>query len=392
MSIWRRVMLLGVFVAAGAAGVYAWSAYHKRANTAPAVAPPPAAVAVAVSVAATRDVPIILRGLGSVAAYATVDVKARVVGNIIKVNFREGQEVKAGDLLIQLDPRPYQAVLAQANATLARDQATLSNARTDLARYSRLVKGNYVSKQQYSSQQATVSAGEATIDVDRSAIEAARLNVEYCSITSPINGVVGIRQVDIGNLIQPNTQTLVVVTQIKPIYVVFTLPEADIDRVREAMQRRKLRVLAFDSADEKQISQGVLQLIDNQVDQSTGTVRLKAQFANDDRSLWPGEFVNAHLELEIHRNAVVVPSVAVQTGPQGQFVYVVRANDTVEMRPVIVTQTEHNQSALRSGIESGERVVVAGQLNLAPGVKVRVSEVPREALADPARAPAPSYR
>ena len=307
--------------------------------------------------------------------------KPEVVGNIIKVNFREGQEVKAGDLLIQLDPRPYQAVLAQANATLARDQANLANARGDLARYAKLVKGNYVSKQQYSNQQATVSAAEATIEVDRSTIEAAKLNVEYCSITSPITGIVGIRQVDIGNLIQPNTQTLVVVTQIKPIYVVFTLPEIDIDRVREAMQRQRLRVLAFNSADEKQISQGVLQLIDNQVDQSTGTVRLKAQFANDDQSLWPGEFVNAHLELGVERNAIVIPSVAVQTGPQGQFVYVVRDDDTVEMRPVVVAQTEQSQSALRSGVRRGERVVVAGQLNLAPGVKVRVSGLAREALA-----------
>ena len=389
MSIWRRVMLLGVFVAAGAAGVYAWSILHKQADTAPAPVVN-AAVPVAVSVAATRDVPIILRGLGSVTAYATVDVKARVVGNIIKVNFREGQEVKAGDLLVQLDPRPYQAVLAQANATLARDQANLANARGDLARYAKLVKGNYVSKQQYSNQQATVSAAEATIEVDRAAIDAARLNVEYCSITSPIDGIVGIRQVDVGNLIQPNTQTLVVVTRIKPIYVVFTLPETDIDRVREAMQRQRLRVLAFDSADEKQISQGVLQLIDNQVDQSTGAVRLKAQFANDDQSLWPGEFVNAHLELGVERNAVVIPSVAVQTGPQGQFVYVVREDDTVEMRPVVIAQTEQSQSALRSGVLRGERVVVAGQLNLAPGVKVRVSGPAREALAEFPRVPGQS--
>lgn len=389
MSIWRRVILLGVFVAAGAAGVYAWSILHKQADTTPAPVEN-ATVPVAVSVAATRDVPIILRGLGSVTAYATVDVKARVVGNIIKVNFREGQEVKAGDLLIQLDPRPYQAVLAQANATLARDQANLANARGDLSRYAKLVKGNYVSKQQYSNQQATVSAAEATIEVDRSTIEAARLNVEYCSITSPITGIVGIRQVDIGNLIQPNTQTLVVVTQIKPIYVVFTLPETDIDRVRGAMQRQRLRVLAFDSADEKQISQGVLQLIDNQVDQSTGAVRLKAQFANDDQSLWPGEFVNAHLELGVERNAVVIPSVAVQTGPQGQFVYVVRDDDTVEMRPVVVAQTEQSQSALRSGVRRGERVVVAGQLNLAPGVKVRVSGPDREALAEFPRVPGQS--
>ncbi|MFO1125779.1 MAG: efflux RND transporter periplasmic adaptor subunit [Methylocystis sp.] len=390
MSLRRGIIVLGA-LAVVAAGVYVWFLRHQETTPAPG-AVPSAAAPVAVAVAESKDVPIILRGLGSVAAYATVDVKSRVVGNIIKINFREGQAVKAGDLLIQLDPRPYEAVLAQAKATLARDQANLENARKDLARYAKLVKGNYVSQQQYAGQQATVNEGEATVALDQSAIDAARLNVEYCSITSPINGIVGIRQVDIGNLVQPNTQNLVVVTQIKPIYVIFTVPETDIDRIRDAMHKQTLQVLAFDSADEKQITQGVLELIDNQVDQSTGTVRLKAQFANADESLWPGEFVNAHLVLEVERNMVVIPSDAVQTGPHGQFVYVVHEDDTVEMRPVVVAQTERNQSALRSGVASGERVVVAGQLNLAPGVKVRVTQFPGGVLAQSPRASAPNRK
>ncbi len=381
MSIWRRLVLWSVFVAMAGAGVYAWSVWDRQARTS---APRPApAVPVAVALAETRDVPIILRGLGSVVAYATVDVKSRVVGSIVKVNFREGQDVRAGDLLVQLDSRPYEAVLAQASATLARDEANLANARADLARYAKLVRGNFISKQQYANQQATVSADEATIEADKSAIEAAKLNVEYCSIVSPIDGVVGIRQVDVGNLIQPNAQTLVVVTKIKPIYVVFSLPEADITKLRESMRERKPPVLAYDSADEKLLSKGVLELIDNQVDTTTGTVKLKAEFANADLSLWPGQFVNAHLVVEVDKNAVVVPNVAVQTGPRGPFVYVVRGDDTVEMRPVAVAQTERNQTALRAGVSKGERVVIAGHLNLAPDARVVVSP--------PARAaPAPS--
>ncbi|WP_442755854.1 efflux RND transporter periplasmic adaptor subunit [Methylocystis sp. JAN1] len=379
MSIWRRFAVWGVFIGMAAGGVYAWSVRQRMAERSPP--PAPAAAPVAVTVAQTRDVPIILRGLGAVTAYATVDVKSRVAGNIVKINFREGQSVKAGDLLVQIDPRPYQAALAQAEGALARDAANLANARVDLERYQKLVKGNFISKQQYANQQATVSADEATIKVDQSAVDAARLNVEYCAIVSPIDGVVGIRQVDIGNLVQPNSQTLVVVTQIRPIYVVFTLPETDIDRIRTAMAARRLQVAAFDSRDERQVAQGLLTLIDNQVDQTTGTVRLKAEFDNKDLSLWPGQFVSAHLVLDVDRDAVVLPSVAVQTGPRGPFVYVVREDDTVEMRPVVVAQTERNMSALRSGVRRGERVVVAGQLNLTPGAKVTISGTSGEALA-----------
>ncbi len=378
MSIWRRVVLWSVFLAMAGGGVYAWSVWSRQTRVNPPPSPPPA-VPVAVAVAETRDTPIILRGLGSVVAYATVEVKSRVVGNIVKINFREGQEVRAGDLLVQLDARPYEAALDQAKAALARDEANLANARADLARYAKLIRGNFISKQQYANQQATVSADEATIEADKSAVEAAKLNVEYCSIASPIDGVVGIRQVDVGNLIQPNAQTLVVVTKIKPIYVVFSLPEANIAQLRQAMRAQKPLVLAYDSKDEKLISKGVLELIDNQVDPTTGTVKLKAEFANADLSLWPGQFVNAHLVVDVLRNSVVVPSVAVQTGPKGPFVYVVRSDDTVEMRPVVVVQTEHNQTALRAGVSKGERVVVAGHLNLAPGARVVVSP--------PARAP-----
>jgi membrane fusion protein, multidrug efflux system len=324
--------------------------------------------------ATAEDVPIILRGLGAVTAFNTVAVKSRVGGNIVRINFTEGQEVKAGDLLIELDARPFQAVLDQANATLARDEANLNNAQIDLQRYAQLLQHNNAPEQQYTTQKATVAQNEATVKNDQAAIDAAKLNVEYASIRSPIDGIVGIRQIDIGNLVQANSQILVVITQIKPIYVIFSLPEADIPRVRGAMADRKLTVEAYDPTDQKQISRGVLNLIDNQVDPATGTVKLKAEFPNSDEALWPGQFVTAHLVLEVVHNGVTVPAAAVQTGPNGHFVYVVRSDNTVDLRTVTVTQTENNMSLIGSGIAAGERVVTAGWFRLTPGAKVTVSE------------------
>jgi multidrug efflux system membrane fusion protein len=347
----------------------------------------PAAQSTAIPVmavpAANADVPIILRGLGTVTAFNTVAVKSRVEGNIIAIHFSEGQEVKAGDLLIELDARPFQAALDQANATLAKDQANLTNAQTDLARYEQLLRHNNAPEQQVATQQATVAQDEATVKSDQAAIDAAKLNVEYASIRSPIDGIVGIRQIDLGNLVQASSQTLVVVTQIKPIYVVFSLPEADIPRIRSAMAERRLTVQAYDPADQRQISQGALNLIDNQVDQATGTVKLKAQFANSDDALWPGQFVTAHLVLDVVYNGVTVPAAAVQTGPNGRFVYVVRGDNTVDMRTVTITQTENNRSLIGSGVSAGERVVTAGWFKLTPGAKVTVSEDKSPAVAPP---------
>jgi multidrug efflux system membrane fusion protein len=331
------------------------------------------AIAVRVATVVAADVPIILRGLGAVTAFNTVDVRSRIVGNIVKINFREGQEVRPGDVLVEIDPRPYQATLDQAVATAARDEATLANSRVILRRYSDLVKNNYVSKQDFTTQESLVKENEATVKADQAAIAAARLNLDYCSISSPINGVTGIRQVDLGNLVQANTQTLVIVTQIKPIYVVFSLPEADIERVRDAMRKKKLDVFAYDAADERKVSTGVLKLVDNQVDQTTGTVKLKAEFANPDTALWPGQFVNAHLVLRTVKNGPTAPSAAVQAGPDGRFVYVVKADDTVEVRPTTVVQTERNVS-LVTGLRVGERVVVAGQSALSPGARVSIVE------------------
>jgi membrane fusion protein, multidrug efflux system len=237
-----------------------------------------AAIPVLVATAEAKDVPIILRGLGSVQAFNTVSLKSRVEGAITKINFKEGQQVHAGDVLVELDARPYQAALDQANAVLARNQALLANAKVDLQRYANLLTKNYSPEQQYATQKSTVAQDEATLKDNQAAIEAAQLNVEYASIKSPIDGVTGVRQMDLGNLVQANSQTLVVVTQIKPIYVSFTLPEADIGTIRDAMAKAKLSVLAFAADDQKQIAEGVLDLVDNAVDQTTGTFKLKAEF------------------------------------------------------------------------------------------------------------------
>ncbi len=263
------------------------------------------------AIAEARDVPIILRGLGRVEAFNSVAIRSRVEGHITKINFREGQTVHAGDLLIQIDPRPSQAMLDQERAVLAKDQAALANAKTDLQRYGKLLTRNITPEQQYTTQKSTVAQADATLQNDQAQVEAAELNVGYASITSPIDGVTGIRQVDVGNLVQVNSNnaaTLATVTQIKPIYVVFTLPELNIQRILEAMRRGRLRVEAFDQADQKETAAGVLNLVDNAVDPTTGMVKLKAQFANEDDALWPGQFVNAHLVLEVIHNGVNVPT------------------------------------------------------------------------------------
>jgi membrane fusion protein, multidrug efflux system len=338
----------------------------------------PKAVPVLVASAETKDVPVILRGLGTVQAFNTAPLKSQVGGAVMKLNFKEGQDVRTGDLLIQLDARPYQAVLDQAKATLAKDQASLANAKTDLQRYSKLLQQNFTPEQQYATQVSAVAQGVAADQSDEAAINAAQLNVDYASIKSPIDGVTGIRQVDIGVLVQANSQTLVTVTQIQPIYVIFTLPEANIGPIRDAMAQGQLSIQAFAANDEKQIAEGVLDLVDNAVDQTTGTVKLKAEFANKDKALWPGEFVNAHLVLKDIHNGVTVPAVAIQTGPSGSYVYLVKDDSTVDRRSVTVVQTDNNIALVGSGLQAGERVVTAGQFKLDQGTKVQISDNPAD--------------
>lgn len=334
----------------------------------------PQAVPVLATTAEAKDFPIIVRGLGTVEAFNTVTIKSRVDGNIEKIGFQEGQYVHNGDLLVQIDPRPYQAQLEQAEANKAKDQANLENAQRDLARYAVLLKSNLaVTQQQYQTQQATVAQLQATVQADQAQIDAAKLNVAYSSISSPIDGITGLRLVDIGNLVQASAATpLVVVTQIRPIYVTFTIPERDLDRVRQAMAKHPLTVLAFNGADTQQLSQGVLKVVNNTVDQNTGTVTLKAEFANQDAALWPGEFVNAHLELDVVKNGVTVPVIAVLMGPTGSFVYLIEPNSTVKPQPVTTTDVENGIALIGKGLKAGDKVVATGQTGLAPGVNVAV--------------------
>jgi membrane fusion protein, multidrug efflux system len=334
------------------------------------------AVPVLAATTEAKDVPIIVRGIGSVQAFNTVTVKSRVDGNITKVAYTEGQYVHAGDLLVQIDPRPYQAQLEQAEANKAKDEANLENAKLILTRYAALVNTHLaVTQQQYDTQKATVDQLVASVQSDQAQIDAAKLNVAYSAITSPIDGITGLRLVDIGNLVQASAATpLVVVTQIKPIYLTFTVPEQDLDRIRAAMAQHPLSVLAFNGDDNRQLSEGVLKVINNEVAQNTGTVTLKAQFANNDAALWPGEFVNAHLVLRVVKNGITVPAGAVLMGPSGPFVYRIAPNSTVEPVPVTITQVENGRALITGkGLAAGQQVVASGQAELTPGVRVAVA-------------------
>jgi membrane fusion protein, multidrug efflux system len=334
------------------------------------------AVPVLAATTEAKDVPIIVRGIGSVQAFNTVTVKSRVDGNITKVAYTEGQYVHAGDLLVQIDPRPYQAQLEQAEANKAKDEANLENAKLILTRYAALVNTHLaVTQQQYDTQKATVDQLVASVQSDQAQIDAAKLNVAYSAITSPIDGITGLRLVDIGNLVQASAATpLVVVTQIKPIYLTFTVPEQDLDRIRAAMAQHPLSVLAFNGDDNRQLSEGVLKVINNEVAQNTGTVTLKAQFANNDAALWPGEFVNAHLVLRVVKSGITVPAGAVLMGPSGPFVYRIAPNSTVEPVPVTITQVENGRALITGkGLAAGQQVVASGQAELTPGVRVAVA-------------------
>ena len=336
-----------------------------RANTA-------LAVPVSVSTAERRDMPYYLTGLGSVSAFYTVNIKARVDGQLETVNFKEGQVVRKGDLLAVIDTRPYQVVLDQAQAALFRDQAALRDAKLNYERYKSLLEeSGGMSQQQVDTQGATVSQLEGTVRNDQAAIDNAKLNLVYCHITSPIDGRVGLRLVDPGNMVHASdTNSLLVITQLQPIAVLFTLPEDSLPAVSQHMGKGTLAVDAYSRDDQTKLGTGKLETIDNQIDQTTGTDRLKATFDNTDGALFPNQFVNIRLLLDVRKNSTIVPSVAVQRGPQGNFVYVVKADKTVEARTVTVALTQSNQSAIGSGLQAGEVVVTDGQDKLQNGAKV----------------------
>jgi multidrug efflux system membrane fusion protein len=320
------------------------------------------------------DVPLYVVGVGTVQAYNTVNILARVDGQLDSVDFREGQDVKTGDRLAQIDPRPFQAALDAAVATLAKDQATLANAKRDLSRYQDTAAKGFSSRQQLDTQAALVDSTNAQIQADQAAIENARVQLGYTTIVSPIDGRTGIRHIDKGNIVHAaDTTGLVVITQLQPISVIFTLPQDALPRVAAAEQAAGstlLNVTAFARDGVTELGQGVLELVDNQIDQSTGTLRLKARFPNPTRSLWPGEFVNARLQVGTVHDGLVVDSRVVQRGPKGIFAYVIKPDDSVEMRPIEPGQDYGGQTLITKGLAANERVVVDGQMRLQAGSKV----------------------
>jgi membrane fusion protein, multidrug efflux system len=343
---------------------------HKPADAASRNAP--AAIAVDTAAASHSDVPIYLEGLGTVQAFYTVTVTARVDGEIQKIGFTEGQTVHKGDLLAQIDPRPNQAAYEQALATKAKDAAQLANAKRDLERYILLQPQDLASKQTVDTQRATVDQLTAQVQVDQAAIDNAHTQLDYTRITSPIEGRTGIRLIDPGNIVRAaGTAGIVVVTQVQPISVVFTLPEEEISTVGGALAAGPVQVTTLSRNGDTVLDQGTLTLIDNQIDQTTGTARLKATFPNTRNTLWPGQYVNARVLVRTERNVLTVPSAAVQLGPNGPFTYVVKGDSTVEVRPLDLGAESGGLTVIKKGIALNERVVTSNQYRLQAGVHVR---------------------
>lgn len=376
---WALAIVVVALIVAGAVWVArgrgAQGTKGGASSGAAAGAPAQRPVPVAVAEVARRDVPVLLEGLGNVVAYQTVTVKSQVDGRLDKVLFREGQVVRKGDVLAQIDPRPFQAQLKQAEGALARDDAQLKSARLDLARYRSLAAEKLIPQQQADQQIAVVGQLEGAVRIDEAAIATARLNLDYARITSPLDGVTGIRVVDSGNVVHASDQNgLVVVTQLDPIAVIFTLPQDELTPIATAKAGGPLPVDVYARDDVTLLGHGQLEVIDNQINQATSTVRLKAVVPNPKRLLWPNQFVNARLRLATRHDALVLPAPAVQRGPSGTFVYVVGQDLTVTPRALEVEATVADLVVVGKGVAEGERVVVEGQSQLRAGAKV----APRE--------------
>jgi membrane fusion protein, multidrug efflux system len=385
-------VLLAAIASAGGLGYFTHIRALEKAAASPA--PPPPAPIVAGTVA-QHDVPIYLTGVGTVIAYNTDIVRAQIQGQIISINFTEGQTVHAGDLLAQIDPRPYQALIDQYTGNLERDQAQLKNAQANLARYTNLGDKGWATPQLVETQQAQVGELQAAIKTDQALIDAAKVQLSYTRLTSPIDGVVGIRQIDVGNIISPsNTNGLVVITQLHPISLIFTLPETSLPQIQQQQQNTKtpLTVLAYNQDDSMRLDQGVLGLVNNEILQTTGSIQLKANFDNKANKLWPGELVNARLLVDTRHNGLTVPAAVVQQGSKGPYAYVVNPDSTVAIRPIKVAQISDGQALIDSGLKANEQVVVDGQYKLQPGTRVTLlhGQAAQEAAAqDALQAPIP---
>jgi membrane fusion protein, multidrug efflux system len=393
----KKVVISAVLLSAVAAGglLYFTHTYpmEKAAAAIAPAAPPP--VPIVAGVVAQHDVPIYLGGVGTVIAYNTDVVRAQIQGQITSINFTEGQAVHAGDLLAQIDPRPYQALIEQYTGNLERDQAQLTNAEANLTRYNKLGAQGWATPQLVETQKAQVGQLQAAIKTDQALIDAGKVQLSYTRLTSPIEGVAGIRQIDVGNIISPSTTNgLVVVTQLNPISLIFTLPETDLPKIQQQQQKTDapLKVIAYNQDNTIELGQGVLGLVNNEILQTTGSIQLKANFPNSSHRLWPGELVNARLLVDTRHNGLTVPASVVQQGPTGPYTYVVNPDNTVAVRPVKVAQISDGQALIDSGLTANETVVVDGQYKLQPGTRVTMlhGQAAREAIAQTAQqAPIP---
>jgi len=381
----RMVSLLVTAIILGGLGYIAWSAFQTKpaAVTGRGGPRPDIAVPVLAATPKVQDVPVYLDGVGAVKPLATVTVRAQVDGKLVAVNFTEGQDVKAGDVLAEIDPAIYQAQYDQAVAKKAQDEAQLANAKIDLARYQQLAASNAGSKQQADTQKASVAQLEAQVRSDQAAIDNAAATLSYTKVVAPISGRAGLRQVDKGNLVKSaDTTGIVVITQLQPIAVQFSLPQQQIVRVNAASAKGPLAVDVFGNDGVTVVDTGMLKGIDNQVDQTTGTVKLKAEFPNARYQLWPGQFVNVRLKVETLNQVVVVPTSAVQRGPAGTFSYVIDQDDVVHARAVKVTQQNETEAVIASGLTAADRVVTTGFANLSEGAKVRIGDSSQTPTAD----------
>ncbi len=338
-----------------------------------------AAVPVTVAVATTQDVPIRLQAIGAVQSISNVSIRALVSGELKSVNFHQGDEVRKGQVLFTIDPRPYQATLAQAEANLAKDMSNFAQAQAQAKRYADLAKAGVVSSQQNEQVQVVADAGEAVVRADRAAVDTARLNLSYCTITAPTSGRTGSLLVQAGNLVQPNTTILVTINQIAPIYVSFSVPEQNLAQVKGINSQRSPTVTAT-AQNETQSEKGTLSFINNAIDNNTGTIQLMATFPNTSERLWPGEYVNTEVTLGVINNATVVPATAILTGQSGMYVYAVQPNNTVKNQPVTTGITAGGLTVVTSGLAPGQKVVTDGQLALAPGSRVNVRPAPAPRL------------